>query len=166
MFVSKRKVFSSIESDWEQYKEYIKRPVPDPLYTIDGYLNSHISNSGSYLISDLSQLDSVLSLLPESDENTSQYVQLAVNLSKEAKPSLDTSVTMLGCDVCDTTGTSSLWNCGPWVGGLADITTRTNTYGLLSFEDAKLAQKWLPLVMGDSEPHAHVDIWLLYNLNL
>lgn len=126
MFVSTRKPFSPTDPDWESYKEFIKLPIPDELFTIDSYLNSYIDDCGSYWIDDLSQLDSVLDLLPRADPETNQYYQLAINVSKEATPTLNSTMMQLGYDISDATCTSSLLNCGPWQGVLADIAGRIN----------------------------------------
>lgn len=165
MFISTRKPFSPQEPDWETYKRFIKLRLPEQLYTIDSYLNSFIDDCGSYQINDLGGIETMLSVLPRPDAGTNQYYQLAINLSKEPEPELNSSITRLGCDLSDWTQTSSLLNCGPWKGKLAAIAGRINEHGLLSLDDARLAQKLLPEVWGDDEPHAHVDIWLLCRID-
>jgi hypothetical protein len=166
MFISARKSFSPQEPGWDSYKQFINFSIPDELYTIDSALNSYIDDCSSFVIDDLSQLESVMPLLPRVDPGTSQYYQLAINILKEERPPLDNSVTQLGHDICDATCTSSLLNCGPWLGELTAIASHINGYGLLSLPDAKLARDLLPQVWGESEPHAHVDIWLLCKLSL
>jgi hypothetical protein len=63
----------------------------------------------------------------------------------------------------DETHTSSLLNCGPWEGKLSPLASRLNCYGLLTYEDAVLAQTLLPTEW-PGDPHGEVTIWALYEV--
>ncbi len=70
---------------------------------------------------------------------------------------------LLGYDLTDETWTSSVLNCGHWQGELAPIAQRTGKNGLLSLEDAKLAQALLPKAW-PGDPHGLVTIWALFEI--
>ena len=125
-------------------------------------LNPYIGKP-MFLYSPDDDVVSALRSLPEIDR-TRHYYLLAVNLEEEVPSALPDGVTFVGHDVADETRTSSLLNCGPWKGKLLPITKRLNQYGLLSLDDAQLAQQLLPEEWGEEEPHACVDIWALYDV--
>ncbi len=106
-----------------------------------------------------------MSALPEID-TIQHYYLLAVNLEEDAPPTLPDNAVLLGYDLTDETHTSSVLNCGPWTDKLAPIAQRLNRYGLLTLEDARLAEQLLPQVWGEEEPHAWVDIWALYEIQV
>ena len=92
----------------------------------------------------------------------SQYYLLAINLDAQFAAFAPTRWIFLGCDLCDETETSSLLNCGPWLGRLKPFTERLNSVGLLSLNDARDAQRLLPQEWGHGTDHARVDVWALY----
>lgn len=160
MELSVREFFRRGETAWEGYISWIGLSQLAEVRTGDAALNPY-DGEPVFLYPPADDFLSALCLLPEIDA-TRYYYLLAVNLAEEALPTLSNDALLLGYDLAD--GTSSLLNCGPWEGKLAPIAKRVNQYGLLTFDDAQLAQKVLPEEWGEGEPHAFVDIWALYDV--
>jgi hypothetical protein len=75
-------------------------------------------------------------------------------------------LTLLGHDLSErdcSIGTSSLFNCGLWTGVLEPIVARALPNGLLTLEDAKLAQALLPEAW-HRDPHSDVTVWAMYEV--
>lgn len=161
IFLSARKTFSVRDDGWQSYQKFIGFPTPDEIYSLDCLLNGYIGDSGSLFIENVDEIGAWLPRLPKPESVVGAYYQLAINVSVEPEPPLGSGVVQLGYDLGDQYQTSSLLNCGPWEGNLAPIAKRLNQYGLLSLNDAQLAQNLLPQVWGVDEPHAHVDLWLV-----
>lgn len=162
MWLSTRNILSRGDDDWQGYIEFIKLPHLKEVRTIDPWVNKIAD--GSLFLTSLDEVEEVLAML-QPPEPVKQYSQLLVNVSDEEIAPQDISrFHFLGCDLSDETHTSSLLNCGPWTGILAPMTQRLNQYGLLSLEDAKLAQELLPSVW-ENDPHAYVDIWTLFDVS-
>lgn len=163
MWLSTRNILSKGDDDWLGYIEFIKLPHLKEVRTIDPWVNKIVD--GSLFLTSLDEVEEVLAML-QPPEPVKQYSQLLVNVSDEEIAPQDVSrFHFLGYDLSDETHTSSLLNCGPWTGILAPMTQRLNQYGLLSLEDAKLAQELLPSVW-ENDAHAYVDIWALFEVSL
>lgn len=159
LWVSTRKRFCSGDPAWNRYIAWIALPHLREVRTLDAALNECVEDCGS-LYCEPSEVASVLGMLPV-PTNTREYYLLGQRLESES-PAIIDGFDFLGCDLCDETMTSSVLNCGPWEGCLAPLVARLNSCGLLSADDAREAQRLLPLEWGADEPHANVDIWTLY----
>lgn len=162
MEISLRECFWQGESTWGSYVSGYGLSPLTKVRTGDAGLNPWVGNPIFYPPDD--DVLSALCSLPSIDSTGQYYYLLAVNLEEEAVPSLPNSALFLGYDVCDDTRTSSILNCGVWLGKLAPIVPRINLFGLLTLSDAQLAQELLPQEWGEDEPHACVDIWALYDI--
>jgi hypothetical protein len=139
-------------------------PLPQvrELRTIDSYFNT--AADGSYAVGEtLDDLPSVLEMLPAPVPGR-QYTLLFRDVPANEEPLEVPGATPLGYDLSDETHTSSLTNCGTWLGDLEPIAARVNEYGLLGLEDAKLAQRLLPQAWPE-DPHGRVTVWALYELS-
>jgi hypothetical protein len=159
-FVSARHVFRRGDPKWETYAAWIGLPHLTEVRTIDASLNGHVRESGSVYCS-LSELESAISSLPV-PETPHEYLMLAVPLVSNTLPTSLTDWLFLGCDLADETMTSSVLNCGPWTGMLAQFTERLTPFGLLALKDAHEAQRVLLDEWGPDEPHASTTAWALF----
>ena len=160
MEISIRKRFRQGDDAWKGYIRFIGLPQLTEVRTRD-----HLcpSTEEIFLYPPENDVLSALCSLPDID-STGHYYLLAVNLEKEAAPPLPDNAALLGYDVSDSTDVSSVLNCGPWQGRLLPITKRLNNFGLLTLDDARLAQVLLPEEWGEQQEHAFVDIWALYDI--
>lgn len=163
MFVSVRRKLRRDDRRWLEYIEEVGRPHLAEVRTIDSRLNRHLPNDGDITCT-LETVDQTLDFLLSPDPNDSDeyYYLLAIDLLNDSVGRVPDGWELLGHDLADRTGWSSLHNCGPWQGLLEPLTMRLNEFGLLSLADAELARKLLPQEWGEQEPHAHVTIWALY----
>ncbi len=131
--------------------------------SVDSRLNRYLPNDGD-LECTLETADQHLEYLlsPDPNDLDDYYTLLAIDLLNDSVGRVPDGWKLLGHDLADRTGWSSLHNCGRWEGQLEPLTRRLNEFGLLSLADAELARKLLPLEWGEQEPHAHVTIWALY----
>ncbi len=162
MEISVRKHFHSDEGTWKNYFRWIGLPHLNEVRSIDGALNPSVGEP-TILYPPDDDISPIVTALPEID-TTQCYYLLAVNLEEDVLPELPSNAILLGYDMTDETRTSSVLNCGPWTDELAPIAQRLNRYGLLTLEDAHLAEQLLPQVWGEEELHAWVDIWALYEI--
>ena len=91
-----------------------------------------------------------------------EYFLLGAKVDAPIPPESFEGFEYLGCDLADETMTSSLLNCGPWMGSLQPLTLRLNEVGLLSVDDALQAQRLLPAEWGADEPHASASVWAVF----
>jgi len=144
---------------WDDYLDWIKLPHLEQIRTYDTVLNPKVVDRALAIenIADLQKQLPQISL-PE----TCQYLQLAVNLEEEKMPVLPDWIKLLGYDLAeDGFAISSLLNCGPWEGELAQFKTYLNGFGLLDLEEVRRAELLLPVVWGEDEPHALADVWAI-----
>ncbi len=162
MFVSVRRKIRRGDKRWLEYVKAVDRPYLDEVRTIDFYMNPYALHAGDIECTP-ETLAQALDDLPIPDPND-QYYLLAIDLLTEPEfvARLPDGWKLLGYDLSDETQTSSLHNCGRWEGQLEPLTRRLNGVGLLSLADAELARKLLPMEWGETERHAHVTIWALY----
>lgn len=155
-------VFSGYWS-WEEYIDWIKLQHLDQVRTYDSILNPIIGNSTS-IVSNIGLIAPELPLLVAN--NLHQYLQLAINTAEEDIPLLPHGFRLLGYDLVENGyAISSLLNCGPWEGELAQFTAHLNEFGLLGLEEVKQAEVLLPIVWGRDEPHAFADVWAIFEVN-
>jgi hypothetical protein len=164
-WLSTRIIRRANEPEWSDYINSIGLFQLQEIRTIDSWCNPHAEGSGDYLLDSLDQVWEFLldDLLPSPVMDEQYYLLFTDALSSEIGHN-HPRLKLLGYDLSDETWTSSLLNCGRWEGILAPIAQRVNKYGLLSLEDAKIAQSLLPQTWHDN-PHAMVTIWALFEVN-
>lgn len=162
MEISITKRFRQGDDAWDGYIRFIGLPRLTEVRTRD-HLCPRLGE-GVFLYPPENDVLSALCSLPGIDDTSRYYYLLTVNLEEESVPPLPDGAALLGYDVSDSTGVSSVLNCGPWQGKLLPITKRLNDFGLLTLDDAKLAQELLPEEWGEQEDHAFVDIWAMYDI--
>ena len=144
---------------WDTYLDWIKLLHLKRVRTYDFMLNPVVTDSIATVAS-IKELETKLPLLGTYEP--CQYLQLAINLEEEQMPSLPDWIKLLGYDLVEHgCAISSLLNCGPWEGELAQFTTRLNEFGLLDLEEVRHAESLLPMVWGEDEPHAFADVWAI-----
>ena len=162
MYLTARNTYTSAHESWAKYLEFVGISKLTEVRTIDHSLNELIDGSEG-IHCDAESFEEALSELPKLP-SSSHYIQLAVNLTDEPNPTIPSKASLLGYDLADETEISSLLNCGAWESRLADFAKRLNEFGLLTLEDAREAQRLLPLEWGEEEGHAFVDIWAIYQV--
>jgi len=162
MFLSMRCKFRKGDKGWREYIEPLRMPHLSEVRSVDSLLNYYAAHHGPEECTP-ETLAEALEELPLPDPKD-QYYLLAIDLLAEPEfvARLPAGWKLMGHDLSDDTRTSSLLACGRWEGQLEPLAQRTNEFGLLSFADAELARKLLPLEWGEQERHAHVTIWALY----
>lgn len=162
IWLSTRKIRRAGEPEWDEYSKFVGLPHWEEVRTIDNWCNPCLD--GNYA---QDSIEGVLEFLDEgimkSPENADEYQLLFVDAEGEHHPLLHPRLHLLGYDLSDETWTSSLLNCGRWMGPLEAIARRTRSNGLLNFEDAVEAKRILPEAW-KGNPHANVTIWALYEI--
>lgn len=163
MWLSTRKIFHAQDERWADYIQWIGLPPVQEIRSIDSWLNRYVADGGDIEFDSWEEFDEVLEDLPQ-PEAGKEYYQLVVNALTESLPMDAQRFHLLGHDLSDETYTSSLLNCGRWEQEtLAPIAQRVNACGLLSLEDAKLAQQLLPTAW-HYDPHSFVSVWAMYEV--
>jgi len=159
-WLSTRNILRPGNPEWDAY--FANHPFRQvlELRTIDGWFNRAVD--GNYALATLDDLPDVLDMLP-TPVLTEQYYCLFADALTTPMPADQTGLQLLGYDLSDETWTSSVTNCGIWVGQLETVARRVNQYGLLGFEDAQLAQALLPKAW-PGDPHGIVTVWVLFEL--
>jgi hypothetical protein len=162
MFVGVYRKFRKGDEHWRACVEASGRPDLAEIRSINGFLNWYAADYSRGKLTP-ETLDQALGELPIPDPDN-DYYQLGIDLLAEPEyvARLPAEWKLMGHDICDDTGVSSVHNCGGWEGRLEPLLHRLNEFGLLSLADAELARKLLPLEWGEQERHAHVIIWALY----
>jgi hypothetical protein len=162
MWLSLRRIRRSGEPEWDDYIDFVGLPHLREIRTIDSWCNPCVD--GNYRVSTLDELWAQLEtgLLPIPVAGSEYYLLFTDALAPNGSVR-HPRLRLLGYDLSDETWTSSLLNCGRWEGVLALIAQRTNANGLLSLDDAKLAQSLLPEAWGDN-PHGVVTVWALFEV--
>lgn len=163
MLLSARETFRQGDAAWQGYVGWICLPSLYEVRTLDASLNPFVPPRRDEYLQEWDAKS--LLLLPDIDAQW-QYYLLAVNLTDDSLSSVPASSLLMGYDLSDNTHTSSVLNCGAWIGKLEPLSQRLNGYGLLSLDDAVLADSLLPEVWGEDEEHAYTDIWALYDVSL
>jgi hypothetical protein len=163
LWLSTRRIRRRGDPDWDDYVRFVGLPHLQEVRTIDSWCNPHID--GDYELGTLKELWERLEMhmLPIPDPDREYYLLFTNALGANGlieHPRLK----LLGYDLSDETGTSSLLNCGRWQGVLEPIAKRTGENGLLTLEDAKLAQALLPEAWG-RDPHSFVTVWELFEVD-
>jgi len=161
MFVGVYRKFRKGDKDWRACVEALGPDLAE-IRSINGFLNWYAADYSRVKLTP-ETLDQALGELPIPDPHN-DYYQLGIDLLAEPEYAarLPAEWKLMGHDLCDNTGVSSVHNCGGWEGQLEPLTHRLNEFGLLSLADAELARKLLPLERGEHSHHAHVIIWALY----
>ncbi len=163
MWLSTRKIFRADEARWADYIQWMGLPPVQEIRSIDSWLNRYVADGGDIEFESWAELDEVLGYLPK-PEAGQEYYQLVVNALTESLPADTQRFKLLGHDLSDRTFTSSLLNCGRWEQEtLFPIAQRVNGCGLLSLEDARLAQRLLPAAW-HNDPHSFVSVWAVYEV--
>ena len=161
MWLSQRKLFRTGDPGWNSYVQFVGLSHLQEVRTIDLACNPCLD--GNYPINTLEELWELENRLLPRPRTSSDYWLLFTDTFGTNKALAHSRLTLLGYDLSDETWTSSLLNCGRWEGALEPIARRTGRNGLLSLEDAKLAQALLPEVW-DGDPHSHVNVWALFEV--
>lgn len=164
MWLSTRRIRRLGDPEWDDYIQSIGLPHLTEVRTIDSWCNPHVD--GTYSVSSLDELWELLDLdwlqVPVAGQ---EYYLLFTDALGPNGSIQHPRLRLLGYDLSDETWTSSLLNCGQWQGVLEPIAQQTGENGLLSLEDAKLAQTLLPEAWG-GDPHGYVTIWALFEVTL
>lgn len=160
LWLSTRRIRRSGEPEWDDYIQFVGLPHLREVRTIDSWCNPCVD--GNYRVRMLDELWEQLevSLLPVAG---SEYYLLFTDALGPNGSIRHPRLRLLGYDLSDETWTSSLLNCGRWEGVLEPIAQRTGANGLLSLDDARLAQSLLPEVWG-GDPHGVVTVWALFEV--
>lgn len=131
--------------------------------SVDSRLNRYLPNDGD-LECTLETADQQVEFLlnPDPNDQDDHYTLLAIDLLNDSVARVPDGWKLLGHDLADRTGWSSLHNYGPWQGRLEPLIRRLNEVGLFSLADAELARNLLPLEWPDHDHHTHPTIWALY----
>jgi len=144
---------------WDDYLAWIKLSRIEQVRTYDSILNPP-GAAFPLTVSAIREVEERVSSL--NLNNSCQYLQLAINLEDEEMPLLPEWIALLGYDLAEIdSSVSSLLNCGPWEGELAQFTTLLNRFGLLDLQEVRRAEMILPIVWGQDEPHAFADVWAI-----
>lgn len=160
--ISTRRYRAMGDPDWEEWAAIAKGVGLGPLVemrTVDGHFNPAVEESGSYLLNGPDEAWERLDLLPTPKGDREYYLLVFDAVRHPAVD--DPHFRLLGYDVSDETMTSSLMNCGSWNGELGSIAQRSQMNGLLTWDDAREAQRILPRVW-NGDPHSHVFVWAMY----
>lgn len=164
MWLSTRKILRANEDRWLDYINWIGLPPVQEIRSIDAWLNLYVGDSGYFECESWAEVDETLDCCLPQPLAGKEYYLLVVNALTEPLPTDNQRFKLLGYDLSDETHTSSLLNCGRWQHEtLAPIAQRVNACGLLSLEDAKLAQQLLPAAWCQ-DPHSFVSVWALYEI--
>lgn len=163
--LSTRSIRRAGDPEWENYINSIGLSQLQEIRSIDSWCNPHATSSGDWKLESIDQVWEFFleDLLPNPILDEQYYLLFTDALNSEI-PQNHPRLKLLGYDLSDETWTSSLLNCGRWEGILAPIAQRINQYGLLSLEDAKIAQSLLPETWHHN-PHAMVTIWALFEVD-
>lgn len=163
MWLSTREVCRAGDPEWDGYVQFVGLPHLREVRTIDSWCNPCVD--GNYPVFTLDELWHRLEigLLPAPAPGREYYLLFTDALGPNGSVR-HSRLKPLGYDLSDETWTSSLLNCGRWQGVLEPIAQRTGENGLLSLEDAKLAQTLLPEAWPD-DPHANVTVWALFEVS-
>jgi hypothetical protein len=145
--------------DWDDFVRYKGLPHLREVRSIDTWLNPCVG--GHHPVYSLDEVWERLELLPRPAREREYYLLFmdALDGDLPEHPRLK----LLGYDLSDETRTSSLLNCSDWQGELGPIAQRMGENGLLSLEDAKLAQALLPDAW-PGDPHGLVTVWALFEV--
>lgn len=162
MWLSTRAIRRAGDPEWDGYVQFVGLPHLREVRTIDSWCNPCLD--GNYPVFSLDDLWDRLEigLLPVPAPGREYYLLFTDALGPNGSvrhPRLK----LLGYDLSDETWTSSLLNCGRWSGALEPIARRAGAYGLLSLEDATIAQTLLPEAW-PGDPHANVTVWALFEV--
>jgi hypothetical protein len=163
LWVGARAIRQRGDADLEGYLRSTGREHLVEVRTLDPWLSPRLSEE--FWAEYLDDVWERLKQLPAPVPGKSYHLLVtdALASSALAHPRL----TLLGHDLVERDvipGTSSLFNCRLWVGVLEPIVRRALPNGLLTLEDAKLAQSLLPEAWNGS-PHSDVTVWALYEVH-
>ncbi len=162
IWLSTRKIRRAGEPEWNGYMQFVGLPHLEEVRTIDSWCNPCLD--GNYAQDSIEGVWEFLEAgVLKAPENDDEYHLLFVDAEGEHHPLRHPRLQLLGYDLSDETWTSSLLNCGRWMGPLEAIARRTKPNGLLNFEDALQAKALLPEAW-NGDPHAFVTFWALYEI--
>jgi len=163
MWLSTRKIRRVGDPEWEGYIQFVALPHLREVRTIDSWCNPCVD--GNYPVSSLDELWERLGMgLPPVPVAGDEYYLFFTDALGPNGSIQHPRLRLLGYDLSDETWTSSLLNCGRWQGVLEPIARRTGENGLLTLEDAKIAQRLLPEAWG-GDPHGYVTVWALFEVS-
>ena len=127
--------------------------------SIDSWCNPHFDYSQNFRLHSLDEVWEMLNWLPTPIGQ--QYHLLFADPTTQGVLLNQPNLKLLGYDLLNNNGQSSLLNYRPWIGVLAPLAQRINQYGLLSWEDAQAACAILPEAWC-YHPNSRVKIWVLF----
>jgi len=161
LWLSKRQVLRAGDPEWSSFIQFAGLTHLREVRTMDSSINHCLD--GDYPIRTLDELwereKEGLIAPPTSNE----YYLVFTDASGSNGSISHSRLAPLGYDLSDETWTSSVLNCRRWQGALEPIARRALGNGLLTLQDAKLAQAILPEEW-DGDPHSHVTIWVLFEV--
>jgi hypothetical protein len=161
MWVGVRALRQRGDPDWEGYLRATGREHLPDVRTVDPWLSPRLSET--FWVESLDDVWERVRALPAPEPGRSYH--LLVTDALASAPLEHRRLVLLGHDLSerDCIGTSSLFNCGLWTGILEPIVARALPNGLLTLEDAALAQSLLPEAW-NRDPHADVTVWAMYEV--
>ncbi|MBL1203298.1 MAG: hypothetical protein RMY62_014815 [Nostoc sp. ZfuVER08] len=162
MWLSTRIIQSFNNYEYKEYTNSLGLPGSYEIRSIDPWCNPHFSYSHNFYVDSLGEVWDLLDWLPIPISNQ-QYYLLFADASKHQIPEDHPRLKLLGYDLLDMEGKSSLWNYRPWTGVLKPLIQKVNRYGLLTWSDAITAQAILPQAW-QNHPRSIVKICALFEV--
>ncbi|MCF2151062.1 hypothetical protein IQ276_032490 [Desmonostoc muscorum LEGE 12446] len=162
MWLSTRVIRFFDDYEYREYTNDLGLPARYEIRSIDSWCNPHLSYSRNFRLDSLEQVWELLDWLP-SPVSSHQYYLLFASANKHKIPENHPRLKLLGYDLLDVEGKSSLWNYRPWRGILKPLVQKVNRYGLLTWSDAVTAQAILPQAW-HNHPRSVVKICTLFEV--
>ncbi|MFN6516113.1 MAG: hypothetical protein RMY29_016665 [Nostoc sp. CreGUA01] len=162
MWLSTRVIKFFKDYEYREYTNNLGLPAGYEIRSIDSWCNPHLSYSHNFRLNSLEEVWELLDWLP-SPISSQQYYLLFANASKHEIPENHPRLKLLGYDLLDIEGKSSLWNYRPWTGVLKPLIQKVNQYGLFTWSDAVTAQAILPQAW-HNHPRSVVKIYALFEV--
>ncbi|MDZ8106163.1 MAG: hypothetical protein RM338_11150 [Nostoc sp. DedQUE12a] len=162
MWLSTRVIKSLNDYEYREYTKNLGLPASYEIRSVDSWCNPHFSYSHNFRLDSLEEVWDLLDWLPI-PVSSEQYYLLFIDASKHQIPENHPRLKLLGYDLLDIEGKSSLWNYRPWTGVLKPLIQKVNRYGLLTWSDAIAAQAILPQAW-QNHPRSVVKICALFEV--
>ncbi|MDZ8183683.1 MAG: hypothetical protein RMX96_02320 [Nostoc sp. ChiSLP02] len=162
MWLSTRGIKFFNDREYREYTKALGLPSRYEIRSIDSWCNPHVSYSHNFHLDSADRVWDLLDWLP-SPASSQQYYLLFANPKKHNIPENHPRLKLLGYDLIDIEGKSSLWHYRPWIGMLKPSIQKVNQYGLLTLPDAITAQNILPQAW-QNHPRSIVKICTLFEV--
>ncbi|QSJ18108.1 hypothetical protein JYQ62_04535 [Nostoc sp. UHCC 0702] len=161
MWLSTRAIRSTDDDEWAGHLDYLGLLQTCEVRSIDSWCNPHVDYSQNFRLNLLDEVWEMLDWVPIPVGR--QYYLLFLDANKKQTLPKHLRLKLLGYDLSNQAGRSSLFNYQRWTGVLAPFLQRVNQFGLLNWEDAKAAQAILPEAWC-YKPQSSVTIWALFEV--